>query len=155
MSTASAIDVSQHSVSTERHASNENLLDVRRSARYRLAPEIDAERGESRRRAETSNATNLVDTLRSMVREIVREELASEKPKASDPTGHLSTRAAAQHAGVAMGTIRRWIRDGKLRELRAGRHLRVRRCDIDALLHGERDYTNISPEELARQAFGG
>ncbi|MGE0401252.1 MAG: helix-turn-helix domain-containing protein [Kofleriaceae bacterium] len=94
--------------------------------------------------------------MRALVREIVREELAGAKPSPpSDPKAHLSTRAAAQHAGVAIGTIRRWVRDGKLRELRAGRHLRVRRSDIDALLHGERDCSDISPEELARQAFGG
>lgn len=99
------------------------------------------------------HATNFVDVLRALVRDIVRDELSREKSP-QDPIGHLSTRAAAKHAGVAMGTIRRWIRDGKLQELRAGRHLRVRRADVDALLRGERLGTDATPEELARQAFG-
>lgn len=102
-----------------------------------------------------AHAPNLDDTLRAVIREIVGEELArANRSAASTPAVHLSTRDAAQHAGVAMGTIRRWIRDGKLREMRAGRHLRVRRADVDALLRGERAAPGASPEELARKAFG-
>ena len=102
----------------------------------------------------TANAT-LIETLRAIVRDIVREEMAVARPATSDATSHLSTRAAAIHAGVAMGTIRRWIRDGKLREHRAGRHLRVRRTDLEALLAGHHVGPDASPEELAQQAFGG
>lgn len=102
------------------------------------------------------STTDFVHTLRALVREIVREEIATARPASVGTDGHLSTRAAARHAGVAVGTIRRWIHDGKLRELRAGRHLRVRREDIDTLLRGERrDGPQPSPEDLAKKAFGG
>lgn len=111
-------------------------------------------RASTARRARDDSAASLDEMLRAIVRDIVREELARAKPGHPDVNAHLSTRAAAKHAGVAMGTIRRWIRDGKLRELRAGRHLRVRRVDVDALLAGERDGPDASPEELARQAYG-
>lgn len=118
-----------------------------------LAPRVTTSPPRTR---ESANASaTLVETLRAMVREIVREEMAVARPATADATAHLSTRAAAKHAGVALGTIRRWIHDGKLRELRAGRHLRVRRADLDALLLGDRNGPELSPEELARQAFGG
>ncbi len=124
------------------------------SARARISRRNVDLNGASSRATEPMHATDFVDVLRALVRDVVREELAREKsPK--EPAGHLSTRAAAEHAGVAMGTIRRWIRDGKLPELRAGRHLRVRRSDVDALLGGDRTGPDASPEDLARQAFGG
>jgi excisionase family DNA binding protein len=110
--------------------------------------------GASSRATEPMHANDFVDVLRALVRDVVREELTRDKSP-PEPAGHLSTRAAAEHAGVAMGTIRRWIRDGKLPELRAGRHLRVRRADVDALLGGDRTGPDASPEDLARQAFGG
>jgi excisionase family DNA binding protein len=58
-------------------------------------------------------------------------------------------------ASVAEGTIRRWIREGKLVGHKAGRVVRVKRADLEALLRagGRRD--EASPEELARRAFGG
>jgi len=140
-------------------ARNENIVD---GDTPRMAPELPRpltrvrnDRWDATTARSTATAPSFDEMLRAIVRDVVREELARVRPAAgSDSTAHLSTRDAAQHAGVAMGTIRRWIRDGKLRELRAGRHLRVRRVDIDALLAGERNGPEDSPEELARQAFG-
>lgn len=134
-------------------ASNENVVEddaPRTPCEQRRPPRTRVRAG-----GEAPTATSFDEMLRAMVRDIVREELARAKPAASDATAHLSTRAAARHAGVAMGTIRRWIHDGKLRELRAGRHLRVRRVDVDALLAGEHDGPDASPEDLARGQFGG
>lgn len=141
-------------------ARNENIAadDTPRAAPEWPRPvttRVRNDRGDTAKARATATAPSFDETLRAIVRDIVREELARARPAAtSDPTAHLSTRAAAQHAGVAIGTIRRWIRDGKLRELRAGRHLRVRRADLDVLLAGERNGPEVSPEELARQAFG-
>jgi len=143
-------------------ACNENL-DTDDESRARHMPRLvttrtpdECTRSRRTRESAPASASDFVETLRSMVRDIVREELVRSAPATTpDPRTHLSTRAAAQHAGVALGTIRRWIHDGKLRELRAGRHLRVRRTDLDALLCGDRTGPDPSPEELAREAFGG
>ena len=78
------------------------------------------------------------DTLRPIIAELVRAEVARvlAERKLIDGDGFMSTTAAATYAGVALGTIRRWIRERKLPEHHAGRHLRVRRGDLDALIRG-------------------
>ena len=50
------------------------------------------------------------------------------------PAEWLSVNEAAKHAGVADDTVRDWIQRGDLPEHRAGRHLRVRRDELDRLL---------------------
>jgi hypothetical protein len=45
------------------------------------------------------------------------------------------------------------IREGLLPRHRAGRELRVRRADLEALLAGPRPTADASPEELADRAF--
>lgn len=76
--------------------------------------------------------TDLESSLREIVRAVVLEELS----RVSTPAvvEYLSTNAAASYADVAAGTIRRWVREGKLYEHRAGRRVRVRRADLDRLL---------------------
>jgi excisionase family DNA binding protein len=90
--------------------------------------------------------------LRAMIAGIVREELA----KLPQRDEYLSTGAAAEYAKVAPGTIRRWIREGRLVRLRAGRVMRVRRADLETLLQiGTRQNMNdLTPEQLARRDFG-
>jgi excisionase family DNA binding protein len=44
---------------------------------------------------------------------------------------YLSTKEVAAAAGVAQGTVRRWIREGKLRSCQAGRSVRVKRSDLE------------------------
>jgi len=102
--------------------------------------------------------SSLDDALRPMIAELVRVEVARvlAKRERTDGEGFMSTTDAAAYAGgVALGTVRRWIREGKLPAHHAGRHLRVRRADLDALLVGERRVPELSPEELARREFGG
>ena len=83
------------------------------------------------------------DTLRTIVRDVVRAELASaiESFRAavraglgSTSSGYLTTDQAAERAAVKPATIRQWVRERKLPEYRAGRELRVRTSDLDALL---------------------
>ena len=87
--------------------------------------------------------TDLERTLEQLVERVVRRVLA-EKP-ANDV--YLTTDEAAELAKVTAGTIRRWIRAGRLIGHRAGRVMRVRRDDLVKLLrtgiaHG------MSPEEM-------
>lgn len=73
--------------------------------------------------------------------------------------GRLGPRALLGHRWfVNEGTIRRWVRAGKLRGYRAGRVLRVRRDELDRMLatgrHAPSKASNDeSPEELAMRAI--
>lgn len=49
---------------------------------------------------------------------------------------YLTIKQAAQLAGVAPGTVRRWIRDDKLASCKAGRSLRVKRGDFELFMSG-------------------
>ena len=88
--------------------------------------------------------------LRAMIVDVVREELR----KMHAPSEYLSTGDAARLAGVAAGTVRRWIREGRLTEHRAGRHVRIQRADVERLLAGTRQTPDLTPEELARRKLG-
>jgi excisionase family DNA binding protein len=98
------------------------------------------------------------ESLRGVIRAIVREELArcDDQRQPSDP--YLPTAEAAVVAGVAEGTIRRWVREARIPGHRAGRELRVRMSDLQRLLaSGVRPMKHAlspSPEELARRHFG-
>ena len=78
--------------------------------------------------------------VRQLVREAVREELAA---FAARPDGlrnaddaYLSVTKAARVADVAPGTIRTWIRTGRLTAKRAGRVLRVSRTELERFMEG-------------------
>jgi excisionase family DNA binding protein len=47
----------------------------------------------------------------------------------------LTVQQAADYAAVSKQTVRRWIRAGDLRVLRAGRQIRIDECDLVAYLH--------------------
>jgi excisionase family DNA binding protein len=85
----------------------------------------------------------LIDVLRA----VIREELGARR---SRPDEYLSVARAASVAEVTPGTIRSWIREGRLGRFRAGRELRVRRTDLERLLLGEAPGGMASPEERAR-----
>lgn len=77
------------------------------------------------------------DPLRAIIREIVREEVRAEVREvlaARKPAECLSTGEAAELARVTPGTIRRWIRAGRLTAMSAGRELRVSRAEVDKLV---------------------
>jgi excisionase family DNA binding protein len=94
-----------------------------------------------------------VTDLESIVRQIVRDELAKTKP-ANDE--YLSTAEAARIASVTPGTVRRWIRQGELTRYEAGAHVRVKRDELEALLRCDvvSIDKNLSLEERARRRFG-
>lgn len=74
--------------------------------------------------------------LETRIREIIREEiaiaLAAWKPELAE--GFLDTETAAAYASVSIATIRRWVRERRLPEHRAGRRVRVKRSDLEQLL---------------------
>jgi excisionase family DNA binding protein len=94
--------------------------------------------------------------LRVMVVQIVREEIARAFTHVAQRDEYLSPRAAGAVAQVAPGTVRRWIREGRLVGHHAGRVLRVRRADLEALLRQPRagSSDHVEPEALARRMFG-
>ncbi|MBI3203049.1 MAG: helix-turn-helix domain-containing protein [Myxococcales bacterium] len=78
--------------------------------------------------------------LRALVREALRDVLREELPRllpgsTARPT-YLSPKQAADVAATSVSTIRSWIRGGRLRPYRAGRLVRVRRDEVEALLAG-------------------
>jgi len=74
-----------------------------------------------------------MDPLRSLIVEIVREELARQRD-ALGADGFLTTFEAAERARVTQGTVRRWIAEGRLTSHVAGRVLRVRIAELDKLM---------------------
>jgi excisionase family DNA binding protein len=99
---------------------------------------------------------SLHDELRVLVedavRKVVREELsqAHRAPGPDDP--FLSVADAAALVSVTPGTIRAWVKAGKLARYGAGRVLRVRRSELLSLLLGAASSSSgddLSPEALA------
>lgn len=95
-----------------------------------------------------SNVIGLENALRSIVRDVVRDEVRAALAEhggvrnaaaASPPgSGYLSIAKAAEFADVAPGTLRRWIRTGRLPVRRAGRVYRIGRAELEEFLasHG-------------------
>lgn len=93
-------------------------------------------------------------SIRALVGDAVRAELAKlGTSHAADEM--ISTKIAAKVAGVAPGTIRRWVKEGKLREQHAGRVLRISRSDLERMMKsaGPRN-DSATPEQLARRKHG-
>lgn len=87
------------------------------------------------------SAVTLDAQLREIVREVVREELQAAlvagPPRRNSPStddGYLSIARAATFADVAPGTLRRWIRSGRLPARRAGRVHRIARVELEDFL---------------------
>lgn len=103
--------------------------------------------------------TALETELRDMIREVVREEIRAVLVEAKGEE-FLSTDAAAKLAGVEPGTIRRWIRQHRLSDNRAGRMVRVLRSELEAMLRAGRKHANdsrqqrLTPAQRAERDFG-
>lgn len=77
------------------------------------------------------------DLIRSVVREEIRAALAEQPPRNGAVSDvYLSITKAAKVADVAPGTIRAWIRAGRLPARRAGRVYRIGRAELEAFLAG-------------------
>jgi excisionase family DNA binding protein len=109
---------------------------------------------------EIGAASDAMASLARAIAELVRVEVdarvraaLAERPAAAEL---LSTAEAAQYAKVSPRSIRRWLDQGKLRALHAGRELRIRRADLDQLMRGggRRKAGELTPEQLAARDFG-
>ena len=102
--------------------------------------------------------TSLESGLRELIAELVRDEVRRALGDAPKHDEFLSTPAAAQVADVAQGTIRRWVREGRLEAHRAGRVVRVRRADLERVLRdGGKPTSDASPasaDAWVRKHFG-
>jgi excisionase family DNA binding protein len=104
-----------------------------------------------------SSTTPQLDGFHELIRELIRQEvriaLAAARPA---PDEYFTTAEAARHAKVAPRSIRRWLHQGKLRALHAGRELRIRRADLDELMRSGRrgNASELTPEQLAERDFG-
>ena len=75
--------------------------------------------------------------VRDAVAEALREHAARESPQLRNSSdGYLSVAKAARTADVASGTVRAWIRSGRLEAKRAGRVLRVSRGELERFMSG-------------------
>lgn len=69
------------------------------------------------------------------VREVLREEQArTPAPTAMPVSEYLDVTSAARIASVTPQTIRAWVKIGRLTRYTAGRQLRVKRKDLDAMM---------------------
>jgi excisionase family DNA binding protein len=109
---------------------------------------------------ELNSASDAMASLARAIAELVRVEVdarvraaLAERPAVAEL---LSTAEAALYAKVTPRSIRRWLDEGKLRALHAGRELRIRRADLDELMRSgrRRNAAELTPEELAERDFG-
>ena len=105
--------------------------------------------------------TVLLTLVRSVVREEIRGALAEHRGDPLRNVGageaYLSITKAANLADVAPGTIRAWIRAGRLPARRAGRVYRIGRAELETFLSGcamnaERDPALVSRARGIRRA---
>ena len=91
--------------------------------------------------------------IRETVRSALRDELGKVRPAQADE--YLPVGEAARIAGVIPGTIRTWIDAGRLGRYHAGRVLRVKRSELDALLSAPppAPAREPTPEERAFEIF--
>ena len=104
--------------------------------------------------------TDLESALRKIVTDVVREELHTALTQLFNKHGtdagrrYVSAVQAASIAAVSPGAIRAWIREGRLREYRAGRVLRISIDELHAFLEAKplEPESQHTPEELAHLA---
>lgn len=80
-------------------------------------------------------------TLPDLVRQVLREQTAPPPPSED---GFFTTKEAADWARVNPATIRQWIKLGRLGRFRAGRSLRVSRCELRALVEKGTCHTEVT-----------
>lgn len=93
--------------------------------------------------------------LKALVAQEVRAEVRRQVAEALRPDEYLSTSSAARFADVTPGTVRRWVKAGRLTRHMAGRVVRVSRLELERLLKsGGATNDELSPEESAAKRFG-
>ena len=90
--------------------------------------------------------------LRALIEEAVRKVVREER-EPGVPAGeqYISVAEAARRIDVAAATIREWVQDGRLGRYHAGRELRVRVAELQALLTQAERKQEATPEQSARE----
>ena len=73
-----------------------------------------------------------LDALRTLVADVVKD-LAVPHPS-SPPLEYLTTAEAAERTRVTVGTVQRWVAQGRLTEHRVNGRLRIARIELDAMI---------------------
>jgi excisionase family DNA binding protein len=91
------------------------------------------------------------EVVREEVRLALREEIArmNIRPISSAEDAFLSISRAAEIIGVHPATIRSWVHSGQLKGHRAGRHLRVKRSELEAYASSVEKGQNLDLDALA------
>lgn len=98
-----------------------------------------------------------IDGLNALITEKVDAAIAKLRRELAthDRDEYLSTSAAARVASVSPGTLRRWIKEGRIAGQKAGRVVRIRRADLEALLRsGGSPRNDDSPAARVARDFG-
>jgi excisionase family DNA binding protein len=108
----------------------------------------------------TTTSNDLVRTIASAVVDLVKAEpglraelqrvLVGASPGRDEM---LTTHEAADLARVAVGSVRRWVRQGRLQRHRVGRTLRVSRVELECLMRDPGPDRELTPEEQADRDF--
>lgn len=88
-----------------------------------------------------TNAPTIEAVVRELVRDAVAEALREQAVRESPPLRnsgevYISVAKAARTVDVAPGTVRAWIRSGRLEAKRAGRVLRISRAELERFIAG-------------------
>lgn len=92
--------------------------------------------------------------LRALVADAVRPVVREELNRTAGVSSYISVQAAAERIDVAPATIRQWIGENKLGRYHAGRELRVKVAELEALVASEHQPrqatagTNSTPEAM-------
>lgn len=105
--------------------------------------------------------TITAEELRSLIREELRAALRGQATQAPSPPPprrlYMSLSEAERESGYSSDTLRRWIREGRLRAERAGRrgHYRIRPEDLQAALRPAAAEAPVDPDAIARAILTG
>jgi excisionase family DNA binding protein len=98
---------------------------------------------------------SIEQTLQELVSQQVRAEVRRVVAELHRPDEYLSTRSAASLASVTQGTVRRWVKEGRLARHMAGRVVRVSRLELERFLRdGGAKNDEETPEQNAAKRFG-
>lgn len=95
--------------------------------------------------------------LETLVRSIVRDELArAQKPANDDSADYLSVAEAADVARCSVYTVRRWLRRGELTKHEAGNRYLVRRDELEKFLACDvvKIDSKLSAEDWVKRRIG-
>jgi excisionase family DNA binding protein len=90
-----------------------------------------------------------LQSLRDWIVEIVRQEVAAARPEVrADP--YMTTSEAAQLTRVTVGTVRRWIADGRLRKHGSSKRILVSRTEVERLVREDGKRQPVLPSRKKR-----